>query len=364
MRRRATIKNNNTAHNIQDLDVSAFLRSGALLSLSAECIWVFQGTPKSLSQPVSGQPMIYSPDFYLDSQAPYLSFPVVIKTTMSQLSKVLEAKMISIDWHMKSPKFQDFDNKIEKIRKMFKSNKLKKAVPVVFETFERAPQLNEIQALILSLLQRKQNDLYVYGLWTGQQGVLGLSPEVLWQGNVNEGLISTMALAGTRKSQDKSKNLLTDPKELNEHNIVVDEIVQKMTGVGSVNVGSTYEWDIGGLVHLRTDIQVKLSQPTTFKAITQKLHPTPALGLSGALTDWKWLKQLDGSVDRLKYGAPFGLIQEDGSGCVVVGIRNLQWNAGKSMLGSGCGVVPQSDTKKEWLELSAKRDYVKSQLGL
>ena len=76
------------------------------------------------------------------------------------------------------------------------------------------------------------------------------------------------------------------------------------------------------------------------------------------------LRALDGSVDRGRFGAPFGVEWPDGRAHCVVAIRNAQWNGPDVMIGAGGGIIEQSVLEREWAELQLKHAAVKRLLDL
>ena len=172
-----------------------------------------------------------------------------------------------------------------------------------------------------------------------------------------------MALAGTKRN--KKSSLFADSKECFEHQLVVDGIKTSLCRLGSICVGPTYEWDSGLIQHLRTDMEIQISGDFDFNKLCEWMHPTLALGISSETLHWKWLKEIESPVvSRGRFGAPFGAILPGGQAKVVVAIRNVQWFGGKIYLGSGCGVVEQSQLHDEWEELFIKRKSVIHNLGM
>jgi menaquinone-specific isochorismate synthase len=122
------------------------------------------------------------------------------------------------------------------------------------------------------------------------------------------------------------------------------------------------------LWHLHTTLKTQLPPHSHFDSelderLVQCLHPSSALGLRSKVLPWQWLQCLKGHQALGHFGAPIGLsLGEQGYFCLV-GIRNLEWSKGQACIRAGCGIVQQSDPEKEWQELRAKRDSVKSLLG-
>src|SRR5688572_28381128 len=68
----------------------------------------------------------------------------------------------------------------------------------------------------------------------------------------------------------------------------------------------------------------------------------------------------DRGVKRRTFGAPFGVEREDRSALALVAIRNVQWEGERVRVGSGAGLLPESELDREFEELRQKRDQVKA----
>ena len=253
-----------------------------------------------------------------------------------------------------------FAEVFQEIQHRISTGALEKVVPVVFESasLEVTP---DILGSWLTRLLSSTTKGHLFGHWDLQagQGTLGLTPETLFTQQGNH--LSTMALAGT--AGDDGHRLLEDPKEVKEHNLVVQSLKNSLSEFGSVKVTDPYEWSPGALTHLRTDLSVEISSEewSPLKLI-QKLHPTPALGGVPQKQSLAWLKANEGPVGRGVFGAPFGFVSKHHSK-VVVSIRCLIWRDGKVFVGSGCGIVKESQLENEWQELKNKRRAVKKVFG-
>jgi menaquinone-specific isochorismate synthase len=198
-----------------------------------------------------------------------------------------------------------------------------------------------------------------YGYCYGDEGVVGATPELILA--QKKSVFFTAAVAGTRH-RDSPVSLLHSKKDLSEHQFVVDDLVSRLSTWGQVTVDCRQEVAAGDLVHLKTDIQLETQAEVSFFKVLEELHPTPALGAYPRESGLAWLKKQSG--DRGGFGAPFGRMDEYGESTAWVGIRQLSWSKSGSRIGSGCGIVADSDFEKEWQELQFKRQSVKNLLGL
>jgi menaquinone-specific isochorismate synthase len=264
--------------------------------------------------------------------------------------------------HWDEPAHADFAEGLRVIQNKISHQEIHKAVPVIFARSTSTVTAQDRARLLLNLLDAPTT-LYVYGFWQNGEGVLGATPETLFE--YSEGRLKTMALAGTCPKEDAAsrESLLEDPKEMLEHRLVVEDIKAVLAPYGKVQTQGPHILELPTLYHLQTNIELQCETVPSFTALIEKLHPTPALGVAPRAYGYKWMQKLPGQQDRARYGAPFAMLSAEEALCLV-GIRNLQWNEKTSMIGSGCGVVAASELDREWRELLQKRSSVRKILGL
>ena len=247
------------------------------------------------------------------------------------------------------PCFNDFKNQFHHFQKAVQSSHLTKVVPVVFSKSSLTLSETYKAFLLKNLLQTQKK--FIYGYWGPKEGFLGLTPEFLFK--KENKTLHTMALAGTAQKSDT--HFMKNPKEIKEHQIVVQDIEQRWKGF-SIQKSKMYESAYGNLKHLRTDIMIQ-SNNLHFLSIVKKMHPTPALGGFPRNTALQWLKTYN-KIPRKYFGSPFAVLFPNGNSFCLTAIRNIQWTPQSILLGSGCGLTQNSLLEKEWLELKLKRKSV------
>ena len=336
----------------------------ALCQLDSEKVALFSGAYSAEKAPDFTRAQLFAPDFYRSADKPWLNFETVEVLSLTELEDWARKQLKSgseIQWD--EPSFSDFSSQVNRIEAAFNAHELHKAVPTVFATSKRSEtDPSVVQMLARSVFNRGERMLYALVL--EDQGMIGATPETLFDFDL-ENNITSMALAGTRATEaEASDPLLSDSKEIHEHNLVLFEIKEKLQAFGEVESGLTDTWNIGTLTHLRTDITVKPSEQkkpeVLFTYLEKALHPTPALGVASETLNFTWLKDLPGAKPRYRFGAPFGVWHPELGAKVFVAIRNIQWTEDEWILGSGCGYVPASKVDKEWKELELKRASVKA----
>jgi menaquinone-specific isochorismate synthase len=349
--------------------ITNFLEAGALLRHGDQWILI-EGPFKPACDAHSDEITVFCPDFYdLQSILPLrgtqtycLSGGDLRQNCEAYLAqhKDLPPPMAKALWE--EPAKEDFSRALKATQERIQKGEIQKTVPAVFA---RSPQtVTPVErAQMLLRLTSAPATLYVYGFWQNGEGVLGATPEVLF--DYSQGRLKTMALAGTCPKSESSQrdSLLRDEKEMQEHLIVLEDLKTLLGPLGDLTTRGPDIVELPMLYHLKTDIEIVCKTPPAFLPLIEKLHPTPALGVAPRTYGYKWMQSFPGQEGRGKFGAPFAFFGEQEALCLV-GIRNLQWNRTYSMIGSGCGVVGASELEREWRELYQKRLSVRKILGL
>lgn len=356
-------------NNITLAGITNFLEAGALLRHRDQ--WVLlEGPFKPTCDANSDEITVFFPDFYdLRSTVPLKGAHVYrldtlnlrkICMTFLETQKVESAPLARAPWE--EPQKADFAEALQQTQERIHQGELKKTVPVVFaRSFQSVTPIERAQ-LILRLLEAPPA-LYVYGFWQNGEGLLGATPEVLF--DYRAGHLQTMALAGTcPKSESSQRNsLLNDDKEMQEHLYVLEDLKNMLSAYGPLKIKGPAILELPTLFHLKSELAVECSAQPNFLELIEKLHPTPALGVAPRSYGYQFMQNFPGQSERRGFGAPFAFLSAKEALCLVA-IRNLQWNRTSSMIGSGCGVVAASELEREWRELFQKRLSVKKILGL
>lgn len=344
-----------------------FLESGALLRSSANNWFLLAGPFKAVAEKPADQVALFHPDFFMGPEQQYWIPESFYRLTDDQLAALLNEQSTEelppMTWHQ--AELSSFSSSYDSILERIHHGSLKKAVPIVFEKSSESIRPARIVAMIKELMKAPTN-LYVFGFWQEGRGILGATPEVLLK---QDGVkLKTMALAGTCPKEDaKSRtSLLEDAKERHEHELVIQDIESSLASYGTVKSAETGILELPTLFHLKTDIECELPahKKFSFFEACRSLHPTPALGVSPRSFGYEWMRGLPEQKERRGFGAPWGLSWEKDEALCLVAIRCLQWDEEGSRIGSGCGIVAQSDLQQEWRELFQKRQSVKKVLGL
>ena len=174
-----------------------------------------------------------------------------------------------------------------------------------------------------------------------------------------------MALAGTwRKNLSKTPPNFSDEKIKNEHNYVVQDILNQLKSFSLKYQSDTTVVELPFLFHLKTNFTYFCDSVQKFIQAIQLLHPTAALGLFPRQHELaQEFSQFEIQKNRQQFGAPLGFISNT-EGFMLVAIRNIMWSADLVRLFAGCGITNQSSFEDEWQEILAKQDSVKKMLGV
>lgn len=210
-------------------------------------------------------------------------------------------------------------------------------------------------ASILANLVDNNPNCFIFGYEKDGRTFVGASPEILVRHRGSE--ILSYALAGTAPKDGPNawteEQLLTNTKNIIEHNIVRDRIVNTMRQITpDITVGETGIMELSHLYHLRTIITAKDSTKSLVEW-AKLLHPTPALGGEPREKALALLQEYE-SHERGMYAAPFGFMKDMGDGIVVVAIRSALIMDNVLYAYAGCGVVADSDADEEYAETNNK----------
>ena len=221
----------------------------------------------------------------------------------------------------------------------------------------RAPAINVYRAL-----RHLNPSPYLYFMDLGDFHIVGSSPEILVR--VEGSTITTRPLAGTRPRGQTSaedalleQNLLSDPKELAEHLMLIDlgrNDVGKVATTGSVKVTEKMVIEkYSNVMHISSNIEGQLA---TGKDAIDVLRATIPVGtLSGApkIRAMEIIDELE-PVKRGIYGGAIGYVSWNGNMDTAIAIRTAVIKQNKLFIQTGCGIVADSVPQTEWEETMNK----------
>lgn len=199
---------------------------------------------------------------------------------------------------------------------------------------------------------------YMYFLKFQGYTLAGASPEMLVR--VTNGKVRNCPIAGTRKrgkteAEDMAlaKELLNDPKEVAEHNMLVDlgrNDIGKISNFGTVKVLNYKSIEkYSHVMHIVTNVEGKMNPK--YDAFDALMAVMPAGTLSGApkVRAMEIIDELE-NVKRGSYGGAIGYIGFDGDLDSCITIRTVVFKDGMAYIQAGAGIVADSVPEAEYEE--------------
>lgn len=207
---------------------------------------------------------------------------------------------------------------------------------------------------------------YMFYFSSDDVEIAGASPETLVK--LENSTLHTFPLAGTRPRGETQKqddelmaDLLSDEKELSEHNMLVDlgrNDIGKISKIGSVEVEKYMNIEkFSHVMHIGSTVKGEiLDSKDSLDAIDAIL---PAGTLSGApkIRACEIINELEDNARGI-YGGAIGYIDFTGNLDTCIAIRLAFGKNGKLFVRSGAGIVADSVAKNEYMECINKAKAV------
>lgn len=211
---------------------------------------------------------------------------------------------------------------------------------------------------VYRMLRSTNPSPYLYYFKHNDYAVAGASPEMLV--NVENRTVLNRPIAGTIKRGEtqeedlqNEKKLLSDPKELAEHTMLVDlgrNDVGKVSEFGSVDVTDFMVVEkYSKVMHIVSNVKGTLRKDK--KPLDALMAVLPAGTLSGApkVRAMEIIDELE-TTKRGLYGGIVGYLAFDGSIDTCIAIRTVLFKNNKAYVQAGGGVVADSIPENEYME--------------
>ena len=203
---------------------------------------------------------------------------------------------------------------------------------------------------------------YMYYLNLGDHHVVGSSPEILVR--VADDEVMVRPIAGTRprgktekEDQALEAELLSDPKELAEHLMLIDlgrNDVGRVSEVGSVAVTDRMIIErYSHVMHIVSNVVGKLKKGLTPMDALRATFPAGTLSGAPKIRAMEIIDELE-PVKRGVYGGAVGYLAWNGSMDVAIAIRTAVLKNGEIHVQAGGGIVADSEPTNEWEETMNK----------
>jgi isochorismate synthase len=217
------------------------------------------------------------------------------------------------------------------------------------------PPLNRV----LERLAARYPEAAVYAVQREEAGLVGASPERLL--GLEHGLVVADALAGSAPratcddaDQQLGGQLLGDPKERAEHEVVVREILAALEPLCTALMASHAPslLRLSNVQHLASHVHGRVRPEVGVFELLERMHPTPAVGGAPRAAALKWLRQ-HGEARRGWYTGGVGWL-DDAGGDVWVALRCALVEGLHASLYAGAGIVAGSRPEQELKETGWK----------
>ncbi|MEA3297207.1 MAG: chorismate-binding protein, partial [candidate division Zixibacteria bacterium] len=211
-------------------------------------------------------------------------------------------------------------------------------------------------------LRRLNPSPYMFLLRFGRNAVVGSSPEML--ARVEKGFIETRPIAGTRprgknerEDERNIRSLITDPKELAEHTMLLDlgrNDIGRVSQPGSVHLKSKMTIEkYSHVIHLVSSVCGRLKQKTP--PLDGHFACFPAGTVSGApkIRAMEIIDELE-KEQRGIYAGSIAYLDFWGNLDSCIAIRTIVKKGKSFYLQAGAGIVADSKPVREFRETEAK----------
>jgi len=199
---------------------------------------------------------------------------------------------------------------------------------------------------------------YMFLLKFGELSLIGSSPELLV--SVEDGSVEARPIAGTRprggtKQEDEAyeKDLLSDPKELAEHVMLVDLGRNDIGRVCEYSSITLPEFEIierySHVMHMVTSVKGKLMQDKNYLDALRACFPAGTVTGAPKVRAMEIIDELEMSK-RGAYAGCVGYFSFSGNMDTCITIRTMVMSEGKVFIQAGAGIVADSQPEKEYEE--------------
>ncbi len=208
----------------------------------------------------------------------------------------------------------------------------------------------ELYELFLAL-HEKYDQAFVYlfnhpltGCW------MGATPEMLLRSD--QGVMKTIALAGTKLYDPSEINGYWSPKDRMEQDIVVQYLENTLKAHHlKYAMKGPEDQRAGHLVHLKTSFSFEL--PEDIFGLIHHLHPTPAVCGIPKNKSLEYIAEHE-KHDRLYYAGFLGPVHHEQKLDLFVNLRCMHIFNEAFVLYAGSGIIPDSFAEGEWEETERK----------
>jgi anthranilate synthase component 1 len=203
---------------------------------------------------------------------------------------------------------------------------------------------------------------YMFYYDMGDHHVVGASPEILVQ--LEADTVTVRPIAGTRprgKSREEdealARDLLSDPKELAEHLMLMDlgrNDVGRVAATGSVRVSEKMVIErYSHVMHIVSNVEGRRRPGVSAMDVLRATFPAGTLSGAPKVRAMEIIDELEPSKRGI-YGGAVGYLGFNGDMDLAIAIRTAVIKNGTLFVQAGAGVVADSVPQSEWEETRNK----------
>ena len=213
---------------------------------------------------------------------------------------------------------------------------------------------------------------YMFYFSSSDMEVAGASPETLVK--LEDGILHTFPLAGTRprgKTEEEDnalmEDLLSDEKELAEHNMLVDlgrNDIGKIIKFGTVEVEKYHSIEkYSHVMHIGSTVRGEILDDKDALSAIDAILPAGTLSGAPKIKACQLINDLENNKRGI-YGGAIGYLDFTGNLDTCIAIRIAYKKNGKVFVRSGAGIVADSVPEKEYQECLNKAAAVVKALNM
>jgi anthranilate synthase component I len=203
---------------------------------------------------------------------------------------------------------------------------------------------------------------YMYFVDLGDAQIVGASPEILVRREADK--VTVRPIAGTRKrgatperDRELEAELLSDPKEIAEHVMLIDlgrNDIGRIAQVGSVKVTETMVVErYSHVMHMVSNVDGEVPSALTPMDIFRATFPAGTVTGTPKVRAMQVIDEME-NVRRGVYAGAVGYIGYNGNMDLAIAIRTGVIKDGQLHVQAAAGVVADSQPELEWLETNNK----------
>ena len=227
---------------------------------------------------------------------------------------------------------------------------------VLSQRFEAKLQKKPIE--IYKKIRRTNPSPFLYFINYEDFQIVGSSPEILVR--VKDSKITIRPIAGTRprgknkKLDDKfQKDLLSDPKELSEHLMLLDlgrNDIGKFSEIGTVKVDSQFKTEkYSHVMHIVSNVTGKLKKNSSLIDVLMSGFPAGTVSGAPKIRAMEIIDKLEKSKRKL-YAGGIGYFSPKNNMDTCIALRTALIKNNKIYIQAGAGIVADSDPEMEYQE--------------